>query len=421
MVYPYLSELPWMTTLYSNREREMDASSQVEAAGGLALSEVLQMCAIIPDPVLIACHDEIVHVNAECCRMLTAEDSSALLGLRVGEVIVGALRDAGNGALPAQKRSTAMRLDGTMLEIERRSGRVPWDGVDATMMVLREELDSRAALRHLRDQVRSLAMTMETTSTRHLEITKELHHAKEVADLANRSKSEFLANMSHELRTPLNAIMGFSEIIKNELFGQIPIPQYVEYARDIHVSGSHLLDIINDILDLSKVEAGRFELHEEEVSIKEILGAVHNLIKGRLEEKDHNISFQIAPDFPKIRGDKRALKQILLNLLSNSVKFMEQSGSVVVTARLANNMAEIVVADNGIGIAPEDMKKVLSPFGQVDSALARDHQGTGLGLPLVQAMVQMHGGRLSLHSALGEGTTVKVVLPRERLLVAKPV
>ncbi|MFT5439835.1 MAG: hypothetical protein ACI9MJ_001702, partial [Alphaproteobacteria bacterium] len=184
MVYPYLSELPWMTTLYSNREREMDASSQVEAAGGLALSEVLQMCAIIPDPVLIACHDEIVHVNAECCRMLTAEDSSALLGLRVGEVIVGAPCDAGNGALPAQKRSTAMRLDGTMLEIELRTGRVPWNGVNATMMVLREELDSRAALRHLRDQVGSLAMTMETTSTRHLEITKELHHAKEVADLA---------------------------------------------------------------------------------------------------------------------------------------------------------------------------------------------------------------------------------------------
>jgi len=145
-------------------------------------------------------------------------------------------------------------------------------------------------------------MTMESSSTHHLEITKELHHAKEVADLPNRSKSEFLANMRHELRASLNASMELSEIIKNELFGSIPVPQYVEYARDIHVSGSDLLDNINDILDLSKIEAGRFELHEKEVSIEEILEAVHNLTKGRLEEKEQVITFQIAPDFPKIRG-----------------------------------------------------------------------------------------------------------------------
>lgn len=408
-----------MTILYSNREQEPDTSSQVEAASGLVMSELVHMCAIIPDPVLIACLDEIVHVNGECCRLLQADDSSALLGLRVEAVLAGARRDAANDVQPVQQRSTAKRLDGKMLEIEIRAGRVRWDGVDATMMILREEPDSRAALRHLREQVQLLAMTMESSSTRHLEITRELHHAKEVADLANRSKSEFLANMSHELRTPLNAIMGFSEIIKNELFGQIPVPQYVEYARDIHVSGSHLLDIINDILDLSKIEAGRFELNEEEVNVNEILEAVHNLIKGRLEEKEQVISFQIAPDFPKIRADKRALKQVLLNLLSNSVKFTDRSGRIAVTARLTDGVAEIVVTDNGIGIAPEDMEKVLKPFEQVDSALARDHQGTGLGLPLVKAMIEMHGGQLFLDSVIGKGTTVKVVFPRERLLVSR--
>lgn len=345
--------------------------------------------------------------------MLYASNGVDLPGKRVEEVLVGPLDLAVTSAGP--QRSTVMCLDGTMIDIEVHVGKTAWDGAEAAVLILREEPDARLALTGLRERVRLLEKTLESSTNRYSEITQELHEPKEAADLANRTKSEFLANMSHELRTPLNAIMGFSEVIKDEMFGNSGVPQYVEYARDIHNSGSHLLEIINDILDLSKIEAGRFELSEENICIEDVLSAVHNLIKGRADVKQHTILIEIAPDFPTIFGDKRGIKQTLLNLVSNAVKFTDEEGSISVTARMAGDVAEIAVADNGIGIAPEDLEKVMSPFGQVDSALARDHQGTGLGLPLVQAMVHMHGGRLRLSSKPGQGTTVTIVLPKERL------
>ena len=370
---------------------------------------------IVPDAVLVVRLSEIVYVNSACRQLLGADNGVGLPGKRVEEVLVGPLDAERAVAHSEPQRSTVMCLDGTMIDIEVHVGMTSWDGAEATVLILREEPDARLALKGLRERVRSLEKTLESSTTRYSAITQELHEAKEAADLANRTKSEFLANMSHELRTPLNAIMGFSEVIKDEMFGASGVPQYVEYARDIHNSGSHLLEIINDILDLSKIEAGRFELSEEEICLEEVLGAVHNLIKGRADVKQHAITIEIDSDFPNIVGDKRGIKQTLLNLVSNAVKFTEEQGAIRVTAKVVGERAEIAVADNGIGIAPEDIEKVMSPFGQVDSALARDHQGTGLGLPLVQAMVHMHGGRLRLSSKPGEGTKVTIVLPKERL------
>ena len=217
------------------------------------------------------------------------------------------------------------------------------------------------------------------------ELAARLAEAKDVADAASRTKSEFLANMSHELRTPLNAIMGFSEVIKAQMFGPAGVPQYVDYAGDIYASGAHLLEIINDILDLSKVEAGKLEVVEERLDLRAVADSVFQLVKGRADERGVKLMHDIAEDLPRLYADKRKLKQMLLNLLSNAIKFTHHGGAVDLNARLADDGGlELCVRDTGIGIAPDQLDHVLAPFGQVDSALAREHQGTGLGLPLVQ-------------------------------------
>jgi PAS domain S-box-containing protein len=252
-------------------------------------------------------------------------------------------------------------------------------------------------------------------------VTKEmlakhaLEDAKAQSELASRAKTEFLATMSHELRTPLNAIIGFSEIIKDRLFGTA-IDRYAEYAADIFASAQHLLAIINDILDMSKIEAGQMDLHEETIAVPEIVESVIRLLSQKIDAAQISLNTE-TDNLPLIRADQRKLKQILMNLLSNAVKFTPPGGEVEILSSLdSNGDLSIEVRDTGIGMTAEEIPKALAAFGQVDSTLSRKHEGTGLGLPLVKALVEIHGGHFVLTSEPGRGTSAVVVLPKARVL-----
>lgn len=246
-------------------------------------------------------------------------------------------------------------------------------------------------------------------------VEQALLEAKEEAENANRAKSEFLANMSHELRTPMNAILGFSEAMQLELFGQLS-PTYKEYSDNIHSSAEHLLSLINDLLDLSKVEAGKFELDIEEISAGSFVDEVQKLMEPKLTAGRLHFVNAIPRDFPHLYADRRALRQMLLNLVSNAVKFTPPRGHVEVTGKLERDgTLRIAVSDTGVGIAPDDIKTVMEPFGQVSKGLERANPGTGLGLPLTRSLIERHGGELKLYSMPGKGTTVELVFPRHRV------
>ncbi|MGF1592989.1 MAG: PAS-domain containing protein [Kiloniellaceae bacterium] len=246
---------------------------------------------------------------------------------------------------------------------------------------------------------------------------RQLRLAKEEAELASRAKSDFLANVSHELRTPLNAIIGFSEIIKDQLFGPMGNPRYREYAIDIHDSGTHLLSLINDILDLSKIEAGKFELHEEPIDLEAATKSCFRIMRDRAETAGVMLQHRFPGQLPHLKADPRAVKQILLNLLSNAVKFTDPGGRVLVYGNF-NPAGDLMlyVEDTGIGIAEADIAKALAPFGQVDSSLSRKYEGTGLGLPLTRHLVDLHDGEITLQSRPGQGTEVSITFPRRRVL-----
>lgn len=246
--------------------------------------------------------------------------------------------------------------------------------------------------------------------------TEELALAKELAERSSRAKSEFLANMSHELRTPLNAIIGFAELITTEPFGPVGSQRYLGYVADIHSSGRHLLDIVNSILDLAQVEADRVALHEEKIDIKDLLGSAMTIVGPMAARLNVRLAPLLLPILPPFCGDLRLMRQVLLNLLSNAVKFTPSEGCVRASVELAKEGALIIrVRDTGIGISSDDMSRVMSPFGQVASVQARDHQGIGLGLPLAKRFVELHGGSLELNSTLGRGTEAIVSLPASRI------
>ena len=248
------------------------------------------------------------------------------------------------------------------------------------------------------------------------QIETDLLRAKQEAELASRAKSEFLAAVSHELRTPLNAIIGFSEMIKAETFGPVGNVRYRGYIKDINESGQHLLALINDILDLAKIESGKDDLYEEPVNVSENARSAVMLVRQRAAVRGVLLRLEIEDGLPALRADARKLKQVFVNLLTNAIKFTDRGGSITLAARRDDNGGLVCqITDTGIGMAPEDIPKALSQFGQIKKDPAYAQEGTGLGLPLTQAIVEQHGATLELRSQINVGTTATISFPVSRL------
>ncbi|WP_339914827.1 ATP-binding protein [uncultured Brevundimonas sp.] len=281
--------------------------------------------------------------------------------------------------------------------------------------IKQQEAERERAAQALQTTVNQLEISREELS----QLARKYEVAMTRAEAANQAKSEFLANMSHELRTPLNAINGFSEIMEAEMFGPLGDARYKGYAADILQSGQHLLSLINDILDMAKIEAGKLTLHYEKVSLQELCEDAIRLMRGKIQESGLTLSLD-APDLPEIDADHRGLKQIMLNLISNAVKFTPEGGDIIVALRSEEGRVRVAVTDTGIGIAPEDVARLARPFEQVEGQHSKTTQGTGLGLSLTRSLIELHHGEMVIDSEPGRGTTVSFALPIERPVMAEP-
>ncbi len=244
------------------------------------------------------------------------------------------------------------------------------------------------------------------------DLAEKYSQEKTRAEDANAAKSKFLANMSHELRTPLNAIIGFSEIMGSGLFGTLGSDKYAEYCHDILTSGKYLLEVINDILDMSKIEAGRMKFDMEPLDLSGILAESLRVVSGRAEHKGLSLESDIENTISVV-ADRRSVKQIIVNLLSNAVKFTPDNGRVLVRGQMLEDSIVLLIADSGIGIAPDSLRRLGKPFEQVESQLTKSYQGSGLGLAIARSLTNLHGGSMKLRSKLGVGTVVRVSLPRD--------
>ncbi|BAF89120.1 MULTISPECIES: PAS domain-containing sensor histidine kinase [Azorhizobium] len=285
-------------------------------------------------------------------------------------------------------------------------------GTDITPLKRHEErlMDNEKRLMALVADLRKSQQTLEHQAQQLAELAEKYSEEKTRAEDANRAKSEFLANMSHELRTPLNAIIGFSEIMESGMFGPLGSDKYREYCSDIKGSGTYLLDVINDILDMSKIEAGRMQLELEDIRLDEIIADAMRVTAVKGDEKQLDMTAQVGAG-QVMRGDRRALKQILLNLLSNAVKFTPEGGHVAVRAKVNGGAAVIAIEDTGIGIPRHALNKIGRPFEQVESQFTKTHKGSGLGLAIAKSLAELHGGSMRIRSTEGAGTTVVVRLP----------
>jgi two-component system cell cycle sensor histidine kinase PleC len=381
--------------------------------------------------VLFDADDRLVFCNKRYCEFYGVPEELARPGTRFEDMLREELRNGYLGlsraeedafiATRLQRRAADERIveqqnrDGRWLQIRERvmvGGWLVGVHIDATDLKTKEE--------SLRDSIRALRETrgqLERRTDELSELALNLEHARDEALSAARAKANFLANMSHELRTPLNAVIGFAELLAAGTSGPLT-PQQSEYLEDIRGSGSHLLDVINDILDLSKADAGKIELEREDIHVADFLRSTARLMASTASSKSLDFTVDIAPEMAKIgvNADRRRLRQVLLNLLSNAIKFTEPGGAVSLGAAVAEHGAlELFVKDSGIGIAPDDMDKVFTPFEQADGSLARKYEGTGLGMALVKALIDLHQGKVTLQSGLGQGTCVTVSLPPARL------
>jgi two-component system cell cycle sensor histidine kinase PleC len=313
-------------------------------------------------------------------------------------------------SIPGARTFEAQLEDGRWLHIsERRTkdGGYVSVGTDITALKTHEEklIDSEKRL------MASVA-DLRASQQRSAELAQKYAEEKTRAEEANQAKSKFLANMSHELRTPLNAIIGFSEIMESGMFGPLGAEKYNEYCGDIRGSGQYLLEVINDILDMSKIEAGRLRLDFEDIGLDTLLNDAMRVVSARAEDKALQVTARISPRL-KLRADRRALKQVALNLLSNAIKFTPTGGRIMVRGRATSHSIILSIADTGIGIARDALARLGRPFEQVESQLTKSHQGSGLGLAISKSLVELHGGRMRIRSSLGKGTIVMVRLPLE--------
>ena len=318
------------------------------------------------------------------------------------------------------------RKDGTTFPAEASISAFTSNGQTYFAAVLRdvtERKDFEEAMRQSEAELHAQLLELRATRDQFeaqgaelVDLCEDLAATRDAAIYANHAKSQFLAHMSHEIRTPLNAILGFSEVIGSELLGPVTPPKYREYAGDIHKSGAHLLELITDILDLAKIEAGKLELQDGEVDVPHAVDASLRFVKERANDAGVALRTEIDAGLPVLRADERMTKQMLINLLTNAVKFTPNGGQVTVLATLDRLGAlRLSVRDTGVGIAAKDLPKVLESFGQADNSRAGVTEGTGLGLPLVKSMIEMHGGTLEIESEVDAGTTVTICFPSDRL------
>lgn len=297
------------------------------------------------------------------------------------------------------------RIEGEEVELERA------DGTDITILMSAQNMNYKgytAVFFGFHDITK--LKCMET----------DLRDAKQKADAANHAKTEFLFNISHELRTPLNSIIGFSDIIRNEMFGSLGNGSYVQYANDINTSGSHLLGLISDLLEVSRIETGKIDLEEGTFDLGEILADVPRMLSQQIRNAELDVEFDIAPDLPHLLADKRRVLQVMINLTSNAIKFTPPGGRLTLSVRLCEHGGlHASISDTGIGIPEEEQTKVMDSFVQVGSALTRDHSGLGLGLSMSRSIMDLHGGKLDLQSCVGRGTQVTACFPASRS-VARP-
>ncbi|MCB9958168.1 MAG: PAS domain-containing protein [Rhodospirillaceae bacterium] len=363
-----------------------------------------------PFPVLVTSQatSRIIFINDAALKLIGCESAADVVGRNAVEfyadpsVRQGMFADAFQGAT----------FSGRQLELRLpQSGESVWVLVSCVPMVLNGEPSFYVALNDITEQ-KAREQELADLNANLERARLEAEQARIAAEKANRSKSEFLATMSHELRTPLNAILGFSEIIRDQALGPAGVDRYSEYAADIRDSGAHLLELINDILDISKIETGRFDIRPEPMDVSEIFDRALRLTSERFRSSGVRVTIEVKPDTPRVMVDRRAAKQILVSLLGNAAKFTPKDGRVTLHAEpKEDDRVLIAVEDTGCGIPSDQLERVLEPFVQVESTYGRSKGGTGLGLTLVQSMTRLHGGKVNLHSTVGVGTRVEVDLP----------
>jgi two-component system cell cycle sensor histidine kinase PleC len=368
--------------------------------------------------------DRLVLCNSHFQKLHKLPDSAVIPGTSYETVIeVGSMPEVRtrlhetHAQAPGARTFEAQLEDGNWLHIsERRTkdGGYVSVGTDITRIKEHEQklVDNDMRLRATVIDLKRSQAALERQTVELADLAEKYSEEKNRAEEANQTKSKFLANMSHELRTPLNAIIGFSEIMESGMFGSLGSEKYREYCHDILASGQYLLEVINDILDMSKIEAGRMKLEMEPLDMSKTLAESLRVVSGRAEDKRLLLDADIE-NVISVVADRRALKQIVINLLSNAVKFTPDGGKVVVRSRLLNDKIVLMIADTGIGIAPQSLARLGRPFEQVESQLTKTYHGSGLGLAIARSLTQLHGGSMRLRSKLGSGTVVCVSLPRE--------